>query len=175
MPSIIPYRRMHAVQYALTYAMIPNFNYDDYNYDCANFVSQSLSAGGFPPQEDWRPVRRGSSVVLATGRAVQNWTRPKFLSAYFKEKGWGYWTELSNLIPGDVIFIGKPDASHCMMVTGKSTAGLFLSARTNSRIQLELNKLLKTSIAPNIRYMKIKDIFELPENDAFRNAMAAPL
>lgn len=103
-------------------------------YDCSNYVSQCLMAGGIPTDGNWAPY-------------TQAWKRADYLYEWFKAK-----PEYSGLIvrnpsegdvqPGDPLFYvwgtevsGKTpnDIDHAGICTGKSGSTPLVSAHTSNR------------------------------------------
>ncbi len=136
------YNVSKAVKYAQTYTdssgnMSGKYNSSQYNiykpinpsayrgYDCANFVSQCLYAGGLKTTSGWKRVTRGMNYKNM-GTAGVAWVSAPELFKYLKSQGFKYEvvkSDLSNIHKGDVVFMdfendGK--VNHSTICTGKS-------------------------------------------------------
>ena len=83
--------------------------------DCANYVSQSLYAGGVPQSSAWQP-------------GTVDWFNVVYLRGYMTDNG--YWSveSYSTALRGDAITLGN---LHTMMVVDNSNAVLYRSAHTD--------------------------------------------
>ena len=106
-------------------------------YDCANFVSQCLYAGGLKESNSWRRVTRGQDYKKVTGGTT--WVSATELYKYLKNQGYAYETvksDLSNIHTGDVVFMdfdGNGTADHSTICTGKSGKTPYFCAHSNWR------------------------------------------
>ena len=100
------YDRRGAVSYALKWAYSRNprfYDFEDIGGDCTNFVSQCLYAGGggmnFSSENGW--------YYIDTNNRSPSWTGVEFLRTFLlTNEGTGVYgeqSELSGLLPGDVI------------------------------------------------------------------------
>ena len=128
-----------AVNYAQTYTdnsgnMSGKYNSNTYNiykqynpykyigYDCANFLSQCLYAGGLNATQNWAPVYRGQDYKKVTGGIT--WVSACDLFSYLKNQGFNSETvnsRLSNIYQGDVVFMDFNNdgyADHSTICTG---------------------------------------------------------
>lgn len=106
-------------------------------YDCANFVSQCLYAGGIKESNSWRRVTRGQDYKKVTGGTT--WVSATELYKYLKNQGYAYETvksDLSNIHTGDVVFMdfdGNGTADHSTICTGKSGKTPYYCAHSSWR------------------------------------------
>ena len=95
-----------------------------YGYDCANFVSQCLYAGGLKESKGWKRVLKDQNYKKITGGVA--WVNAPELFNYLKNQGYSYETvksDLSNIHKGDVVFMdfnNDGSVSHSTICTGKS-------------------------------------------------------
>lgn len=93
-------------------------------YDCTNYVSQCLLAGGLNTTTSWSPVYKGKSIDSVKGGIT--WVRPGELFPYLKNQGFeseAVKKDFSNIYKGDIIFLVSTSdniAHHAMICTGKS-------------------------------------------------------
>ena len=88
-------------------------------YDCANFGSQCLLAGGLYPTDQWEPVYNGEKYKNNTAKT--NWVSAINMYSYLSSLG--YPTEsvkedLSNIHEGDIVFTNS--GGHMTICTGYS-------------------------------------------------------
>lgn len=126
-PGATPYDRTKAVNYANTYvynqangAKYETYynnmwykNYNPWGGDCANFVSQSLYAGGHyfvgfgvDSSSNWWYDNKGTAPgesFTADDVASATWTYVPSQMPYMVP-GWGAWTTGSSLVPGDIVY-----------------------------------------------------------------------
>lgn len=135
-----------AVSYALQYATSPNSSYFEWDSDCANFVSQSLSQGGGLYQDGtwWYNTNGSSNVNYHSGSNA--WKRAGDLynylnnSAYYKTVTTFYsWSSnyKNYMEEGDIVFLygNRPGADgqtnyrfyHVVMVTDKDYYDVYIS------------------------------------------------
>lgn len=143
-----------AVSYAQKYtdnsgAMEGTYNSSTYNiykeknppqykgYDCANFISQCLYAGGLNATQEWAPVYRGQNYKRVTGGTT--WVNASALFVYLRKQGFSYSkvsSNLKNIYKGDVVFMdfnndGKAD--HSTICTGFMNGVPVFCAHSNWR------------------------------------------
>ena len=93
-------------------------------YDCANFVSQCLLAGGLNTTQNWAPVYRGQNYKKVTGGVT--WVSAADLFPYLKSQGFSsekVRNNLANIYRGDIVFIDSNNdgyADHSTICTGFS-------------------------------------------------------
>ena len=90
-------------------------------YDCTNYVSQCLYAGGLNSTEKWAPVHRGEDCKKVKGGIT--WVGVTDLFSYLKDQGFECEkvnNNLSNIYKGDVVFLAKNGESvtHATICTG---------------------------------------------------------
>ena len=149
--SIEFYDRNEAVQYAYKYVYTPNT--DHYRFfehgDCANFVSQSLSAGGIHPTEDWQTKQRLPFDIFGISRyeVTENWSNVSKQMEYFKNNGFvekeyrvksmEELREITKYIePGDVAYISTEynnTPTHAILLTTVTKNNVYYTAHTSSR------------------------------------------
>lgn len=91
-------------------------------FDCANYVSQAMKAGGVPTDSTWTPDSR-------------SWRKCEYLRSYFYQNK-KYWnlTTYSNCNAGGIILLHrKSGPSHAMMNVLNDGATIQYSAHTNDR------------------------------------------
>lgn len=82
------YNSTNARDYAYTYYKDYNPNYNSYNSDCANFVSQCIHAGGVAFTDQWY-MKRKTFLGIHTGWDTTNkWTVAWDLASYIHSQGW---------------------------------------------------------------------------------------
>jgi len=105
---LLPYDRAAAVRYAARWAFSRNPAWPDFTHlggDCANFVSQCLSAGGLPmnhtPDTGW--------YYRSLADRAPAWSGVRFLHRFLTRSSgpgpFGMEADLSSLLPGDVVFL----------------------------------------------------------------------
>lgn len=147
------YARSSAVNYALTYALKPNPNFryfpliGDSSGDCANFLSQSLLAGGaqmdFNDTQPWW-YRHGANRLQDTW--ALSWTIAHMLYTYLrtneqKNSAYTKGVELTNerdLELGDLIFFEDRSGHifHSAIVTGFSLGGPLVSQHSFEAVNI---------------------------------------
>ena len=115
-----------AIKYAREYAIEYNPEFHDYNPqggDCANFVSQCLSAGGLKQTDEWN---------YTNGRGSSAWISCKSMYALFSQK---YEVienpDYEDFEKGDIIM--KRDLSHVVICSGKDENGKPLICAHNDK------------------------------------------
>jgi hypothetical protein len=158
------YDRQAAVAYATQWATARNPGYYSYRTDCANFVSQSLSAGGIRMTGSWHSYSETSlddfglySMQHKDWDVTLSWSKVQELFDYFSDPQKGYsdgmvTVDKNNLSAvanngevqvGDIIiFAGKNGDTHhhAAIVTGIKDGEISFSAHTNSREDAKLSK-----------------------------------
>lgn len=112
-----------------------SFSY--YGYDCANFVSQCLYAGGLKESKEWKRVLKKQNYKNIDGGVA--WVNAPELFRYLKSQGFSYEVvkaDLSNIHKGDVVFMdfnndGK--VNHSTICTGKSGKTPYYCAHSSWR------------------------------------------
>lgn len=108
-----------------------------YGYDCANFVSQCLYAGGLKEGNSWRRVKKGQNYKDVKGGVA--WVNAPELFSYLKSQGFSYEvvkSDLSNIHKGDVVFMdfdNDGSVSHSTICTGKSGKTPYYCAHSSWR------------------------------------------
>ena len=143
-----------AVSYARKYTdnsggMSGKYNSSQYNiykkpnplaywgYDCANFVSQCLYAGGLKETSNWKRVTKGQNYKKIKGGAT--WVSAPDLFNHLKSRGFSYETvksDLSNIHKGDIVFMdfdNDGSVSHSTICTGKSGKTPYYCAHSSWR------------------------------------------
>ncbi len=131
-----------AVKYARQYTdssgkMNGKYNSSEYNvykypnpraylgYDCTNFVSQCLYAGGVTASNSWRPVKRGQDYRNIKGGTA--WVSANELFKVLQSRNYHCETvknDLSNIHKGDAVFMdfdNDKKMDHATICTGKSS------------------------------------------------------
>ena len=135
------YNRPSAVRYARRWAFRRNpayYNFDELGGDCTNFVSQCVYAGAnvmnFTPDTGW--------YYISSNLRAPAWTSVRFFYEFItKNEGpgpYGYETDISELLPGDVVQLAYRDEStfeHTLLVVGRgrivTPQNLRLAAHSN--------------------------------------------
>ena len=155
------YDKGRAVNYARSHANAYNYPvYPAFTQDCANFVSQCLSNGGWTPKYDRNPAydwwyggysngfwsySQAWSVAHLLFNFTLNTNRGTVIGQGVKSNRGAY----NSLEPGDLIFCdwyktvnGKQAQGedgwidHVYIVTGKDSRGILVSAHTTNRLDL---------------------------------------
>lgn len=129
------YDREAAVAYAQKWALGRNSKFSDfekYGGDCTNFVSQCLLAGGcemnFKPEHGW--------FYINADRRTPAWSGVKFLNRFLMLNEpvgpRGRLVERSELLPGDVILLGRADGVfyHTLLVIVADEQDVFVAAHS---------------------------------------------
>jgi len=130
----------YAVHYAITYAKKYNTEYRIFFNDCANFVSQALTEGGW--QNDYGWYNSDTSWWYNSWYQSYTWAGASNLHKYIRHQMhldnvvWEYfWWR--NLRPGDVLALTlhheKVTADHMMIVTGFADNEIYVSGHTYDR------------------------------------------
>lgn len=144
MIAIKPYRRMHAVEYARTWALSRNplfSRFDTFGGDCTNFVSQCLFAGSCimneTPTFGW--------FYRAQGDYAPAWTGVPYLYNFLidnMEVGpFGHEIPVESAEPGDIIQLGRRDDTyyHTLLVTGMREDVPLVCAHDNDALDRPLD------------------------------------
>ena len=162
-----------AVRYAQTYtdnsgAMNGKYNstyniykqqnpYKYIGYDCANFISQCLYAGGLNATSNWYPVYRGQDYRKVSGGTT--WVSASDLFTYLRKQGFNYArvnSRLSNIHKGDIVFIDFDNdgyADHSTICTGFSGGTPVYCAHSNWRKNYCYSTSMWTGGAAYVVYM----------------------
>ncbi len=155
MPKIaIAYNREAAMNYALNHAENPHSNYRDFSpNDCTNFVSQCLLEGGWQETFGWYR----SPNAWWYNRITQSWVwiNAQLFSDFLARSGRGQRTSSRfGLAVGDILAIdrdGKNGIDHTMIVTRVTNRDIYLSGRSNNRINLAFGTI--QNLHPNAGYI----------------------
>lgn len=114
----VDYANQYWHDYNPSYA---NFNQNHGGGDCTNFVSQSLRASGWTPQQGWY---RGNSAWWSNNvRQSWTWINGDYLLDFTIQQHRGQVTRnVSDLIPGDILLVDfdhNGSIDHTMLVTSK--------------------------------------------------------
>ncbi|UTC67041.1 MULTISPECIES: amidase domain-containing protein [unclassified Treponema] len=131
----IDYNNSAAVNYANKYSSNPlnmssdisvwNDDYNTYENDCANYVSQCIYAGGIRLSGSWYPdsliwIRTGSPRYASSG-----------ITTYMQKKNLFYSTNYSSISEGGFICLIKE--SHVVFVTSNDSITILFNGHTNDR------------------------------------------
>ncbi len=142
---IFPYNRIAALAYAAKWANGRNpryYNFDNIGGDCTNFVSQCVYAGC--PVMNYTPVF-GWYYIDISNRSP-SWTGVEFFYNFMTEnEGEGPFateTTSSEILPGDIIQLGRDDGSfyHTLIVTRISGRKIYVSAHTRDCFSCPLSR-----------------------------------
>ncbi|GMO38584.1 MAG: hypothetical protein Ta2B_18160 [Termitinemataceae bacterium] len=178
------YDRVTAVAYAHkwsggNYFTGRNLNFYNYSQNCANFVSQALSAGGIAMNNAWHSYRSMATTV-EDGRTVitgykfdvgRAWAKADVQFDFFSNPHNGYINgdvlsvssteDMNNAIkdggvkPGDLLYFRAGDGEmHATMITKVANDEIHYSANTKSRNDEKLSKHFN---AEKIFIIRIKD------------------
>ena len=152
-----PFRRHDARDYALKWALRRNPENPDFSGrrggggDCANFVSQSLYAGGCPrdPRDWWAGQ---SSATIA-------WNRASHLRHHISTLLWATRCDRNELWLGDIVFgLIDGDVVHAMIVTDVkaprpgSRHQVYICGHTTDRLNYDLENVDSFYGAKNVEY-----------------------
>lgn len=102
---------------------------DYWGFDCANFASQCIYAGGWVGTSQWGPVYRGEKYKGNTAKTT--WVSADNLYGYLSSLGYPVQqvnSNLSNIHCGDIVFTGK--GSHTTICTGISNGKPYYCAHS---------------------------------------------
>jgi hypothetical protein len=149
------FRRYDACAYALKWALSRNPDYPDFSGqggggDCANFVSQSLLAGGCPMDRIWWGGKNSATIA---------WNRASHLRHHLSTSRWATRCTRNELWSGDVVFCFlNGQVVHSMIVTSvfPSIQNLvFLCGHSNDRRNYELQYVDSFYGPKNVEYLKM--------------------
>ncbi|MRN56604.1 amidase domain-containing protein [Paenibacillus monticola] len=137
--AAVSYNRIAARDYANTYTSEVSgggyntsywnkkyaFHTESGGVDCANYVSQSIYAGGVPTDSEWKPE---STAWVNTGYSISNGLRQ-----YMLKKGYFKVATKSTTAAGG--FIAMSGYSHVLFVVANDTVTMQYSAHTNDRLK----------------------------------------
>ncbi len=181
-----PYVRESALAYARRWALSRNplfYNFTEVGGDCTNFVSQAILAGScvmnFTPDFGWYYRSVDDRAPAFTG-VEAFWAfftgAPEFLAANGGIGPFGREVSEEELVEGDVIQLGnaRGDWYHTLLLTGRSSEGLLVSAHSNDA----RDRPLSSYNAAQKRYLHIEGVrFEAPFEDCAEdliNGVALP-
>ncbi len=169
------YNRYKARDYALQYAKSPNPAYAYFTYDCTNFISQALLAGGWTEvgkyayysDDAWyydggtRPWYSNSWAVADSfyryiGRHPERATPISII----RSKPWYNYFEVGDIVQidefdsaGNWIPDGRID--HSMIVTAVSTNDMYMTYHTSNTVDKSLNQIIAEvkQKSPNARFI----------------------
>ena len=142
--------RKQAVDYALAYGNSRNPEYNSYDNNCANFVSQCLIAGGMQMDAEWwyvnRPVRPNRPAWGVADDLYKYLTGTLNFSQVKIEKGADICDVANQVQPGDAIFWSEPEefylpnqvANHTGIVTKVEDGNIYYSGNTNNKTEAML-------------------------------------
>ncbi|WP_050614082.1 amidase domain-containing protein [Bacillus testis] len=151
------YDRLKAVQYAETWWDSYNPDYQYFEVDCTNYISQCLHAGGAP----MRGMGNRSTGWWYTGSSWSySWSVAHALNLYLEHSTIGLRAERvsspEELMLGDIIcydFEGDGRFNHNTIVTGKDGAGMpLVNAHTTDSRMRYWSYEDSTAYTPNIQY-----------------------
>jgi hypothetical protein len=133
--------RTAIVNYALRYWSSYNNAYRAQNNDCTNFISQAVSAGGWPYVLGW---------YLSTSVWWYDWVNQS--RTWIKSNSWALFTSnrprasiaayTNDLVPGDILqadWTGDGIIDHSTIVTGKDGYGtIYLTYHSNNTVNISL-------------------------------------
>jgi hypothetical protein len=157
------YRWSDAVSYAHAYAYSYNGAYRSYSVDCANFMSQSLRAGG------WTFTAMGSDTDPSLwwyddiyAQNSNSWSAADWLINFVYTSGRGYsLSAFTDLVLGDLMFAdwsynGTPGVpEHSMMLTYKTSndyGDIRFTYHTSDRYDYPLSLILASNPTPSNLY-----------------------
>ena len=147
MTAVKSYRRAHAVEYALTWALSRNplfFSFDALGGDCTNFVSQCLFSGScvmnetptfgwyFRGTDDYAPAWTGVEYLY------------NFLTGNMGVGPIGREIPIESAEMGDVIQLGRQDGTfyHSLLVTGMRDGVPLVCAHDNDALDRPLDSYI---------------------------------
>jgi hypothetical protein len=173
------YNRSAAVAYAKQWAFDHNPQYYRYRTDCANFVSQSLFAGGIKSNASWYSNFKGIQVDdfglynMSTSKwdIASNWRLAANMLNYFSDPQNGYASGMvtvdkSNISTaandmgiqvGDIMFFAGEDGKnphHAAIITKIENGEIYFSAHTRDREDQPLSESIGNE---KIKIVKMRD------------------
>ena len=144
MTAVKSYRRAHAVEYAITWALSRNplfSRFDAFGGDCTNFVSQCVFAGSCvmneTPTFGW--------YYRAAGDYAPAWTGVPFFYNFLTDNmgvgPFGREIPLESAEMGDIIQLGRQDGTyyHTLIVTGMRNGVPLICAHDNDALDRPLD------------------------------------
>ncbi|MCM3410066.1 amidase domain-containing protein [Metabacillus litoralis] len=154
--TLMAYSGTNAANYAKQWATKTNPNFNRYPYNCTNFVSQAVNAGG-------KAERKPSSIPSGDYATTSYWYNDAYYactgsnSCYWRKKAatswirvidfYSYWTKqgmsavtsssqstiISNAIVGDVVQFRKSDGRwfHSVLVNRKANGTIYIASNTS--------------------------------------------
>lgn len=173
MTAIKPYHRIHAVEYARTWALSRNplfSRFDAFGGDCTNFVSQCIFAGSCvmneTPTFGW--------YYRAQGDYAPAWTGVPFLYNFLTDNmdvgPYGTEIPIESAEMGDIIQLGRSDGTfyHTLIVTGMRDGVPLICAHDNDALDRPLN----TYVYDQARCVHIAGVrFAIPVTDCCYSGM----
>ena len=177
------YDRKAAHLYAITWWKKPNPKYPNFgnNGDCANFVSQCLSAGGFKQNSDWYCFYSPNSGlnIQRIIKPYKNWIYSKAWSCayeqykYFKNSGLTYdeivINSVNEIAPvasgekgrvriGDIMYMqwDKPYPHHAAIITSLRDGMIYYNAHTIPRDDEPLENFFSSNSNGKVYILRIK-------------------
>ena len=175
MTAIKPYHRIHAVEYARTWALSRNplfSRFDAFGGDCTNFISQCIFAGSCvmneTPTFGW--------YYRAQGDYAPAWTGVPFLYNFLIDNmdvgPYGTEIPIESAEMGDIIQLGRSDGTfyHTLIVTGMRDGVPLICAHDNDA----LNRPLDTYVYDTARCVHISGVrIAVPASDCCFAGMLA--
>ena len=160
------YNRTRAKNYAMTWAYKRNSLYNSHPYDCTNFVSQAVFAGG-KPEKKLSPLPTGikSTTSHWYSDRYEEWRLNYYVYRWKESTSWvrvtdfySYWaktqkvvtssnvnTIISNANIGDVIQLKNKNGAwyHSMIVVNKANGTLTLAGHTSNTDKRNIKDISK--------------------------------
>ena len=163
------YNRAAAATYAEAFAIVHNGAWPTYQFDCTNFVSQALYAGGWEmtgadadDDESWfGPDLAGGHFGLS-----RSWAKADGLKKFLRASGRAHECKATELFLGDVVQIidHSGEADHSMMVSLIAGGEPCLSYHTTDRFNVPLSRAVQLAALHNVGgtlvYWKLHDFLE---------------
>lgn len=173
MTAIKPYHRVHAVEYAKTWALSRNplfSQFDTFGGDCTNFISQCIFAGSCvmneTPTFGW--------YYRVPGDYAPAWTGVPYLYNFLIDNmdvgPFGTEIPIESAEMGDIIQLGRRDGTfyHTLIVTGMRDGVPLISAHDNDA----LDRPLDTYTYDQARCVHIAGVrFRIPMTDCCFDGM----
>jgi len=164
MPSVKPYNRVKAVEYANKWAFKRNPAYYDFSLlggDCTNFISQCLYAGSgvmnYTPTTGWYYISAYDRAPAWTGVQFLY----KFLVTNTSKAVFGTETSVLQIMIGDVIQLGNYDGNyyHTLIVSEVGDVPDVDNIRVTTHTYDALLRPLSTYDYAEIRFIHIKGVY----------------
>lgn len=174
-----PYDRVRAVAYARRWALSRNPLFVDFTGiggNCTNFVSQAVYAGlcvmNYTPDFGWYYINGGDRAPAWSGvdyfydYFTEN---PEFVSANGGVGPYGREIDVSELMPGDAIQLGREDGTyyHTLIVTGFRNGEPLVAAQSDDALDRPLSTYTTAAIKRYIQIIGAR--IDLTEDDCFEN------